>query len=444
MTIRLSDTLFVKTATTLVLTLLLLTTLIWGATAWFLLLPVGRQSADDMAALLILSAQTWVESAPETRSEFRRELLQAHQIKLQAPTFQLNQSSTIHPYLSRLLHQALERRTGNSITSIGESDKQEHEGWLWVDIPMSNEVVRFGFSSSRIGAQLPALFISSFIAILLLTIITALILAQRLSRPLARLSAATTTIGKGRHYSIAVEGPREIVTLVDNFNHMANEIQELLGNRTTLLAGISHDLRTPLTRLKLALAILPETGRGEMLHEMVGDIDEMELMLQQALELARGIEKKEPQENIDLSQMISQLVAPYQAGSTEVEWQQTASLYWDISPNAFSRVFANLIENAIRYGEKKPITIKLSDSEDHLTISIFDRGPGIPEAERETIFQPFYRLEQSRSVTTGGSGLGLAIVKQLCDAQGWTISLVDGVDGGTEVRVTLDKNTRRL
>ena len=422
------------------LTLLLLTTVIWGATAWFLLLPVGKQSADDLAALIMLSAQTWVELPPETKPEFRNELLRAHQLKLQSPTFKLTQSNTIHPYLSHLLLQALEQRVG-SITSIGESDEQQHDGWLWVDIPINDETIRFGFPSSRIGAKPPALFITAFITVLLLTIITALILAQRLSRPLAKLSDATTTIGKGKkHHKMLVEGPAEIATLADNFNHMASEIHELLENRTTLLAGISHDLRTPLTRLKLAMELVPEIKEGSMQSDMVADIDEMEQLLQQALELARGIEQKEPHENIDLSEMIAQLIAPYQAAGAMIVWQPTSSHFCKISPNTFGRVFTNLVENAIRYGESKPITIRLYECDENVTITISDHGPGIPEAEREAIFRPFYRLEQSRSVTTGGSGLGLAIVQQLCNAQDWKIALVDGVDDGTEARLIISKS----
>jgi len=387
----------------------------------------------------MLSAQTWVELPPETKTEFRHELLQAHQIKLQSPTFELNQSNTIHPYLSHLLLQALEQRVG-SITSIGESDEQQHDGWLWVDIPMNDEVIRFGFPSSRIGAKPPALFITAFIAVLLLTIITALILAQRLSRPLAKLSDATTAIGKGKqHHNILLDGPDEIATLADNFNHMATEIHELLENRTTLLAGISHDLRTPLTRLKLALELLPETVKRGMRGQMVADIDEMEQLLQQTLELARGIEQQETQENIDLSEMISQLIAPYQASGAVITWQPTSAYFCNIAPNTFGRVFTNLVENAIRYGENKPITIRISASEMNINIVISDHGPGIPKAERGAIFRPFYRLEQSRSVTTGGSGLGLAIVQQLCNAQGWEISLADGMEDGTEFRLTISK-----
>jgi len=437
--LRTPNTLFFKTATTLVLTLLLLTTVIWGATAWFLLLPVGKQSADDLAALIMLSAQTWVELPPETKSTFKNELLRAHQIKLQPPTFELTQSNTIHPYLTHLLLQALEQRVG-SITSIGESDEQQHDGWLWVDIPINDETIRFGFSSSRIGAKPPALFITAFIAVLLLTITTALILAQRLSRPLAKLSDATTTIGKGKqHHKILLDGPDEIITLADNFNHMASEIHELLENRTTLLAGISHDLRTPLTRLKLALELLPVTVESGMQSQMVADIDEMEQLLQQTLELARGIEQKEQQDNIDLSEMISQLIASYQAAGATIVWQPTSTCFCKISPNTFGRVFTNLVENAIRYGENKPITIKVSAADENVNITISDHGPGIPEAERKAIFRPFYRLEQSRSVTTGGSGLGLAIVQQLCNAQGWEITLVDGVDEGAEFRLTIRK-----
>lgn len=432
------NTLFFKTASTLIATMLLLTTVIWGATAWFLLLPVGKQSADDLAALLILSAQTWIELPDKTRTNFKDELLQAHQIKLQSPSFELNHSTTVHPYLSQLLHQALESRIGH-INSIGESDNAQYEGWLWVDIPMGDEIIRFGFSSNRIGAKPPALFITAFFAILLLTIVTALILAKRLTHPLARLSAATTTIGKGKqHHDLSVDGPVEISILAENFNQMANEIHQLLENRTTLLAGISHDLRTPLTRLKLALELLPQTIDNSLQQEMVVDVDKMELLLDQTLEVARGVENKEPQQNIDLSQMISQLIAPYQLTNENIGWNPMSSIFWSISPNTFSRVFNNVMENAIHYGANKPIEISLAVEDKNATVSIRDHGPGIPESEHEAIFRPFYRLDQSRSVTTGGSGLGLAIVQQLCNAQGWNISIFSEAVGGTEVRLTLN------
>ncbi len=435
---RRSNTLFFKTATTLVLTMLLLTALIWSATAWFLLLPVGKQSADDLAALLILSAKTWVELPPETRPEFRRELLTAHQIKLQSPTFPLIQSGTIHPFLSQLLHQSLEERVG-SITSIGESEAAMDAGWLWVDIPINDETIRFGFSSSRIGASPPAVIISATVAVLLLTIITALILAQRLSHPLARLSDAITTIGKGQHLEpISVEGPDEIERLAKNFNQMAHEIHELLEKRTTLLAGISHDLRTPLTRLRLAVELLNGTKENNIQHDMAADIDAMERLLQQALELARGIEQKEPIENIDLSQIISQLIAPYQIANDNIKWSPASSVKLNIPPQTFARVFTNLLENALRYGEGKPINIIIDDSDEMIKVSICDQGSGIPESEREAVFRPFYRLEQSRSVTTGGSGLGLAIVQQLCNAQNWQISIHSGDEGGTEARLTIN------
>jgi len=432
------NTLFFKTASTLVLTMVLLTTVIWGATAWFLLIPVGKQSAEDLSALLILSAQTWVELPIETKPDFKAELLQAHQIKLQAPTFELTQSNTIHPYMSRLLHKALESRIG-SIASIGEDVEAQHEGWLWVDIPMGDETIRFGFPSNRIGAKPPALFITVSIAILLLTIFTAIILAQRLTRPLSKLSDATTTIGKGKKYQqLSVKGPIEISTLADNFNQMANEIHQLLENRTTLLAGISHDLRTPITRLKLALELLPQTIDKRMQQEMVGDIDKMEQLLNQTLEVARGIEHREPQQNIDISQMISQLVAPYQIDNDHIKWNPTTPIFCEISPNTFSRVFNNLMENAIRHGEHKPIEIELSDVENHVAVIIRDHGPGIPESEHEAIFRPFYRLEHSRSVTTGGSGLGLAIVQQICNAHGWGIGIKSIVGGGTEFCITMN------
>ena len=178
----------------------------------------------------------------------------------------------------------------------------------------------------------------------------------------------------------------------------------------------------------------------------------MEQLLDQALLLARGIEKEEPLQELDLVALLSTLVA-----QLEAEWQAlypdreckikfvvdeslSIECLWPLPKQILMRVLHNLIENSQRYGDNKPITIQLSKQGNSPLISILDRGPGIPEQEREAVFRPFYRLEGSRNLMTGGSGLGLAIVRQLCQAQGWGITLHPRPGGGSEAHLLLGQN----
>ncbi|MCK4743507.1 MAG: HAMP domain-containing protein [Sulfuriflexus sp.] len=447
---KIPNTIFFKTASTLVITLLLLSIIILASTAYFVLVPVGKRSADDLAALLVLSAQTWTELPPETRPDFEKELITAHGIKLLEAEQPLEAADQMQFFIYRnLLQQALERRLGETSGIIMGVDAQYPE-WIWLDIPIREQTLRFGFSKHRIGARPPVVFLAVLIAIAVLAVSAALIIALRLARPLALLSAATTAVGRGEKKSVSEDnGPDEIITLARNFNQMSREVSELLENRTTLLAGISHDLRTPLTRIRLALEINTDAINATLRSNFESDVEDMEQLLEQALLLAQGVDKKEQLQERDLVKLLSTLVAQIEAewqvqhpdSECQIEFQAddalNASWLWPLPEQSLLRVLHNLIENSVRYGDNNPITIQLAKQGDYPLITILDRGPGIPKEEREAVFRPFYRLEESRNLMTGGSGLGLAIVRQLCQAQGWEITLHPRIGGGTEVRLLL-------
>ncbi len=453
---QIPNTLFYKTASTLIISLLLLSIIILTSGAYFVLIPVGKRSADDLAALLVLSAQTWTELPLETRSDFEKELITAHGIKLFKAEQALD-TPKIKKFIiyQNLLQQALKTRIGESSKIVFGSDKQQPD-WIWIDIQIREQTLRFGFSEQRIGARPPIVLLAIAIAILLLAFSAALIIAKRLSRPLSLLSAATTAVGKGEKSLVPEnKGPDEINTLARNFNLMSNKVSALLENRTTLLAGISHDLRTPLTRIRLALEINADTINATLLERLESDIEDMEQLLEQALLLARGIEKKEPLQELDLVMLLSTLVAQVDAewlaqhpdSKCRVKFEVNPNIKseeninnkwrWPLAKKSLLRILHNLIENSLRYGKNKPVTVQLSKQNNIPLVSILDQGPGIPKEERETVFRPFYRLEESRNTMTGGSGLGLAIVYQLCNAQGWEIMHHPRIGGGNEARLLL-------
>ena len=434
---KLPNSLFFRTATTLTITSLLLVAITLASLAWFVVIPISKQSAEDLAAILALSAQTWVELPPETRRDLEQELLVSHQLKLTSQPVTLNSFSQPYFYLN-LLQQAVEHRLGHSI-NIGYIDSEEYEDWIWLDLNIAKQNLYLGFPRERVGARPPVALSFISAATFLLAILAALFIAQRLTRPLAMLSTATAVIGKGKQQMILPEtGPDEIVKLAQQFNRMAKEVSELLENRTTLLAGISHDLRTPLTRIKLTLEIMPETADNDFKQSMIEDVDEIEHRLREVLQLARGVEQREQAEPHDLNDVIAELISAHQHGAVEINYQPTAPIISTIAKDTLKRVLQNILGNAIRYGDNKPVSIQLEqDDNGRAVICILDNGPGIPEQERDAVFRPFYRLENSRSSTTGGSGLGLAIVQQLCHAQDWTVSIHSREEGGTKVCLSL-------
>ena len=431
---RLPDTIFLRTTVTLIATSLLLVTITVASIASYVLIPVGKQAGDDLAALLILSAQTWVELPPETRPDFEHELLNTHELKLISSSPLPALSGSNLPYLV-VLNDAIDKRIGHPVT-VGYLPDQET--WFWVDIPMTDRLLRFGFPKERVGARPPFALLIIFIAILTLTLITALTLASRLTKPLRALSEATTAIGKGKsQLPLPETGPDELAVLAKNFNKMSREVEELLENRTTLLAGVSHDLRTPLTRLRLSLEMLSDIQDDELIAGLTDDVAEMDRLLNETLLLARGVENREETQELEISRVISEIVSSFRKDGLEVDWEPDTSLHRPVPLQVLKRILYNLLANAIRYGNGKPVAVRLTEEHRVPVVRILDRGPGIPEGMQNAVFRPFFRLENSRSMDTGGSGLGLAIVQQLCIAQGWSIALLARTGGGTEACLRL-------
>lgn len=393
-----------------------------------LMIPIARQGADDLAVIMVFAAKTWVELPPVTRPDFERELLDHYELKLARPDTELPHFSSALPFLI-FLEQALKKRLGKTIVLMQSDDQGT---WYWVDIQTAGRTLRVGISKKRIGAHPHLALLLIVTAGTLIIIVTSFLLARRLTKPLVQLSASTEQIARGEQLDPLLEtGPQEIATLVRSFNHMSREITELLANRTTLLAGISHDLRTPITRARLALELLPTETSPDLVAGVRQDLEEMERLIGQALELAKGLDVRPPDE-INLQEFVDGIVADYARSGAKIEWLPAECCICEVQNLALRRVIVNLIENAIRYGGDTPVEVRCTCDNNKAVIQILDRGPGMPSDKRDEIFRPFYRLETSRSRETGGSGLGLAIVQQLCQAHSWTISLLAREGGGTE------------
>jgi two-component system osmolarity sensor histidine kinase EnvZ len=258
----------------------------------------------------------------------------------------------------------------------------------------------------------------------LLSLLTALFLVRRLTVPLARAAAAARQVGAGELPAPLPEtGPSELVELARRFNDMGHQVRELLDNRTTLLAGISHDLRTPMTRLRLNLELLREQPAPQRIERALADLEAMNTLIAGYLELARS-SRAEARVETDIVPQLAEIAA-----DTGVAWTGGAPCRLAVAPLALQQILRNLIQNARRYGGEKIPELRLETTPEVATVIVRDFGPGIAPGEIGKVFRPFYRIEASRSASTGGSGLGLAIARQLAESQGWRLSLQNRPDG---------------
>ena len=400
----------------------------------FVIDPIAERSADDEAALLVLSAQTWVELPPEARPYFELELAENHDLFVSAEPRDLPAAEPGLPYLD-LVADKLSDRLETRIELKRDAEL------VWANVPMGGYTIQIGFPPSRRDVQ--PLSVALIIVVMGAAIVygTSLLIVRRIARPLVRAADLAGTFRGGEGFvPLPEEGPRELVTLAHSFNTMAREIATLLSARTTLLAGISHDLRTPLARMRLALELLPETVDPKLIARFERNLESMDELIGNALTFARGT--GELPQTVELHGYLKETIAAIDERARFL-WRAPDVMQMPIAAGALRRVLQNLLANARQHGSGEPC-IEVRPRGDAVEIHVIDNGPGIPEEFREKVFQPFFRLEGSRSLRTGGSGLGLAIVRQLCQAHGWRVDIRDAGGRGTDVVVTLGSDGTRM
>ena len=398
-----------------------------------MLIPVGKQSADDLAALMVFSANEWSATTAEERIEFEHHLLKTYQLGIANSQPLKSVSFKPLPYYY-FLESALKLRTGHNV-QLKISQDDNGIDWYWANLIINKDNVRIGFSSDHINAQPPLVLILLLVVGGLATLVTAAALVRHLTTPLEFLSKNALRIGSGKEPELIPEtGPDEMLTLAKSFNKMAVQVKELLSNRTTLLAGISHDLRTPLARIQLALEMLPNNTESDLVDGIRGDIEQMNCLIGQFLELSKTLEKG-TQQNINVLEMLDDLIICTKRGGANIQWQATEPCMVINNPMALRRIIVNLLENAVRYSKGETVAVGYSCDVHCTIIKIMDRGPGIPANELDAVFRPFYRLDQSRNPETGGTGLGLSIARQLAELNNITIQLCSREGGGTVAEI---------
>ena len=256
-------------------------------------------------------------------------------------------------------------------------------------------------------------------------VIVSVLLVGWLTGPLRRLAQAADRIGHGRTVAVPQDGPEEVRRLARALDEMQTRINRLIDDRTQALAAVSHDLRTPITRMRLRAGFIED---AEIQARMEADLNEMEGMVAATLAYLHGETDSEPPQLVDVGAMLSTLAHAAADAGGAVTYEGAAHLDIVCRPVALRRAVANLIGNAVSYGGGA--TVRLMPGPASLRITVEDDGPGIPDADLERAFEPFRRLDASRNRGTGGVGLGLTIARQSVAEQGGTLALANRPSGG--------------
>ncbi|MGH8290869.1 MAG: sensor histidine kinase [Steroidobacteraceae bacterium] len=285
------------------------------------------------------------------------------------------------------------------------------------------------------GTPLPMSLMVNMILLVILLVIALYIAARSITRPLSRLASAADNLGRSvRQPKLEESGARELRHAARAFNTMQDRLHRYLDSRTRVLAAMSHDLKTPLTRLRLQVETQIE---DPALQARFGkELDEMESMVRGALALFRGLNDEEALEPLDVNLLLETVRAEFVEMGKDVTVEGRAAGPLPVKPQALKRCITNLVGNAVNFGGRARILVRDGAQ---LEISICDEGPGIPPEELEKVFEPFYRLESSRNRDTGGTGLGLSIARDVAQAHGGTLVLHNRPQGGVEARLTLPR-----
>ena len=283
------------------------------------------------------------------------------------------------------------------------------------------------------SAGLPWRLLLTLLVLLVAVLMLSYVAVRWVARPLHTLASAADELGRDiKRPPLPEDGPTEVSRAARAFNTMQSRLVRLIEDRTRLLAAMSHDLKTPITRMRLRADLMDD---GELRGKFEADLREMEAMVAQTLEFLRGIDAHEPSQPVDLMSLLESLQADNEEMGRSVTLSGRLMKPYVGVPQLLKRCISNLIENAIAYGTRADIRVE--EGPRGIVIAIRDHGPGISEKDLDRVFEPFVRLEGSRNRTTGGTGLGLGIARDIARAHGGDVQLRNHERGGLEAVLTL-------
>jgi two-component system osmolarity sensor histidine kinase EnvZ len=393
--------------------------------------PLSRELAQQAVSVVNLTRAALINADPALRPELLIELNEREGIRV----YPVTAGEKLDPLPDDPLFRMVARRVRQSLgaqTRFAFARNGLDGFWVsfpidvdqfWVMLPRGRFEPNFGIEWLAWGAALLALALAG-----------AGLIASRIARPLAALTRAAVRLGRGETPEpLPVEGPRELRTVSAAFNRMTRDLASMERERAMVLAGISHDIRTPLARLRLGLEIAG--GERAATEAMALDIEEIDAVIGQFLAFARGEGEQQPEDDLDA--LLGELSAQYARRGKRVSFEPGGLAPLPFARQALRRAVANLVDNALRYAGE-PVEIRTRAERGGAVIEVLDRGPGVPPGEAERLKQPFTRLDPSRS-GAGGSGLGLAIVERVARAHRGTLELLPRDGGGLAARITLGR-----
>ena len=406
--------------------------------------PHARQLAQMLASVANLARSALINARPEARYALLRELSEREGLRIYPAEPEDHVVAPQRPFLRRvseLLVQQLGPQTRLTVELNGEAA-------LFVSFHIDEDEYWLALPRERLERFVPVGLIGWGLVALLLSLLGAWLIVFHLTRPMQRLARAAALIGRGhRPPPLPEQGASEVIELARAFNRMNEDLARLDEDRALILAGVSHDLRTPLARLRMDIEfnVVDEVLRVPM----IADIEEMDRTIGQFLDFARG-DGGEAWTNTDLAALLAELASQYDRRGTNLHLMVPCpSLMLVVRPKALRRAVGNLIENARRYGRPAaggegqdgvPIELTLRAEPQWAIIEVADRGPGIPAEEIERLKLPFTRRESART-DTGGAGLGLAIVERVARAHGGRLNLANRPGGGLLASIELPRSS---
>lgn len=394
--------------------------------------PRAQQIAQQAASIVNLSRTALIAVPRDQRRYLLTELLRQEGIRIYpASADDAPGRLAQRPFVKMIAREIVARLGPDTQVEFGRRGLPG----LWVSFAIADDLYWVALPRIPVERALPLKLLIWVGASIVLASFGAWFIAWRINRPLKALAASAQSIGQGAQPALLLEdGSEEIRSVIRSFNQMNQDLAQLNQERTVMLAGISHDLRTPLTRLRLAVELqegkINETQRAGM----VQDIDDLDAIIGQFLAFARGAEN-EACESVDLNQLINAMHARYARSGKNLSLELNPLPPLQLRPLAMQRLVSNLVDNALRHGGDE-ITIQTEHVGSEVRLAVLDRGPGIPVAQTQNALQPFSRLNAARS-GHAGAGLGLAIVERIAHMHGGKVELLPRKGGGLEARVTL-------
>ena len=392
--------------------------------------PHAKQMAQLVVSVVNLTRAAVLSAAPEWRSALLAELAGSEGLRLHmADGSDVLQPLPDHPEEMRLMMEKVRKRLGSNTRFAAKRNGEEA---LWVSFFIGHEEFWIALPKDRFEQPVSEVLLPWSLLVLVLALPSAFFTAQQITRPLKRIAQAALQVGQGTWpQPLPESGAQEIVTVSRAINQMSADLAANERERALVLAGISHDLRTPLARVRIAA----ELSADESLREgLVADVEQMDAVIQQFLDYAR-LDENEARVKTDLKLLIQEVAQQFSAHARKLTLELRDTISVPVRPLLLKRALSNLLDNAIKYGGGE-ITVRLWREEGNIMITVADHGTGIPHAQHATVKRPFVRLESARSNSTG-SGLGLAIVERAARLHDGEFILADNEAGGLLVKLVL-------